>query len=197
MHPVSRPDSELDRWFAAEILPHEAALIRYLRRVWNNPHDILDLRQDIYVKLYEAAATQRLHAPRAFLFAVARNLMADRIRHRRIIAIDYTQDLDELNVLREEISAERRLGAREDLKRLVEALDGLPERARQAIWLRRIEGLTEREAAERLGLARKTVAGYLSRGLRDLAQRVYGEMNTEQPEEDTDATESEHGKPTS
>lgn len=196
MAPVHRPDTALDRWFAAEILPHEAALMRYLRRVWGHPGDILDLRQDVYVKVYEAAAQQRPLLPKAFLFTIARNLMCDRIRHGRVISIDYTQDLDELNVLVDEISPERRVGGRQELRRLVEALDGLPDRAREAIWLRRIEGLTQREAAERLGLLEKTLAGYLSRGLRDLAQRAFGEQPLELPNEDADSrTETEHGKP--
>jgi RNA polymerase sigma factor (sigma-70 family) len=195
MHPVSRPDTELDRWFVAEILPHEAALIRYLRRIWSNPRDLLDLRQDIYVKLYEAAATRRPHAPKAFLFTIARNLMTDRIRHGRIISIDYTQDLDELNVIVDELSPERRIGGRQDLKRLIDALDGLPERSRQAIWLRRIEGLTQRQAAEQLGLLEKTLAGYLSRGLRELAQRFFSEPVTGFDDSSSDSAKTEHGKP--
>lgn len=196
MFPVHRPDTALDRWFAAEVLPHEAALTRYLRRVWRNSSDISDLRQDIYVRVYEAAARQRPNLPKAFLFTVARNLLCDRIRHGRVISIDYTQDLDELNVLVDEISPERRVGGRQELRRLVEALDSLPDRAREAIWLRRIEGLTQREAAERLGLLEKTLAGYLSRGLRDLARRAFGDPSPGPATEEADSrTGTDQGKP--
>src|SRR5690242_7937239 len=109
MSPVRRPDSDLDRWFAAEILPHEPALMRYLRRVWLNVADIPDLRQDIYLRIYQTAAQAYPHRPRQFLFATAKNLLCDRMRHSRVISIDYTQDLDGLNVLMDELSPERRL----------------------------------------------------------------------------------------
>jgi RNA polymerase sigma-70 factor (ECF subfamily) len=194
MHPVRRPDSELDRWFAAEILPHEAALTRYVRRVWLNAADIADLRQDIYVRVYESAAQGRPQQPKHFLFAIARNLLSDRMRRSRIISIDYTQDLDSLNVLVDEISAEQRLSGQQELRRLVAALGRLSDRSRDAIWLRRIEGLTQREAAERLGLLETTLAGYLSRGLRALAESMFAE-ETPVPRDNSSGsqTETEHG----
>lgn len=98
------PATALDDWFTAEILPHEAALMRYLGRVWPRRAEHLDLRQDIYVRIYEAAATTRPANPRAFLFATARNLLTDRVRHNRIISIDSTQDFDTLHVLVDELS---------------------------------------------------------------------------------------------
>ena len=71
---------DLDAWFKREVVVHEEALTRYLRRCWPNPNDIHDLRQETYIRVYESA---RKHIPdtvRTFIFAVARNLMADRIR---------------------------------------------------------------------------------------------------------------------
>src|ERR687887_284191 len=115
--------SDLDAWFADNILPHEAALTRYLRRACKNPADVPDLRQDIYIRVYESAAHRRPELPKAFLFATARNLMTDRIRRGRIVSIDYTQELDGLNVLIDDLSPEERLSARQELGRLAKALD--------------------------------------------------------------------------
>ncbi|MBL8266434.1 RNA polymerase sigma factor, partial [Steroidobacter sp.] len=72
--------TSLDHWFATEILPHEAALTRYLKRIWLNSAEIADLRQEVYVRIYESAAKARPLPPKAFLFTTARNLMADRAR---------------------------------------------------------------------------------------------------------------------
>ena len=72
-------DEPLDSWFKREILAHEAALVRYLLRTWPNRQEAYDLRQDTYVRVYEAAAKSRPQAAKSFLFATARNLMADRI----------------------------------------------------------------------------------------------------------------------
>lgn len=172
MHPAIGPNADLDQWFAAEILPYEAALTRYIRKVWSDPADVADLRQDIYIRVYENALKARPQTPRFFLFRIARNLLSDRIRHGRIISIDYTHDMDALNVLVDEVSPEQRVSARQQLGRVLQCVDALPERSREVIWMRRVQGLSQREAAERLGIMEKTLAGYLSRGLDMLTRYV-------------------------
>ena len=103
----------LEEWFRQQILPHEAALVRFLRRKWVNSKDVEDIRHDIYVRVLEAAERERPNQPKAFLFSVAKNLLVDRARHDRIVAIDLLEDLDELNVLIDEVSPERRASGRE------------------------------------------------------------------------------------
>jgi len=165
---------ELDQWFAAEILPHEAALTRYLTRACRNSVDVPDLRQDIYVLLYKSATLERPRQPKALLFITARNLLTDRMRRSRIVSIDYTQELDSLNVLIDEISPEHRLSARQELRRLSDALDALPDSSREVIWLRRVEGLSQQETAARLGMKEGTIESLMCRGIRSLAKAVFG-----------------------
>jgi RNA polymerase sigma factor (sigma-70 family) len=186
--------SALDRWFATEILPHEAALTRYLRRLWYDPGEVADFRQEIYVRIYESAARERPAAPKAFLFATARNLLADRIRRGRIVSIDYTQDLDALNVLIDEISPERRLSARQELLRLAAGLDELSDECRSVIWLRRVEGLSQKEAAARLGMLESTLASHVCRGMKVLMKTVFGtERHDAQESAKASSAESDHG----
>jgi RNA polymerase sigma factor (sigma-70 family) len=184
-----------DQWFAAEILPHEGALLRYLTRVWPNAAEVLDLRQDIYVRVYESARGTRPVSPKAFLFATARNLMTDRVRHRRVVFID-AQDFDGSNVLIDEISPERRVGARQELRTLARAFDSLSDKCRNVIWLRRVEGLSQRETAQRLGLHEGAVESHLARGIRALALAVFGsaEVTGARPEKGKSHHESRHGK---
>jgi RNA polymerase sigma factor (sigma-70 family) len=185
---------ELDQWFAAEILAHEAALTRYLTRVCRNSADVPDLRQDIYVLIYRSAAQERPHQPKAFLFTTARNLLTDRMRRGRIVSIDYTQDLDSLNVLVDEISPEHRLSARQELRRLSDALDALPDRCRDVIWLRRVEGLSQQETAERLGMKEGTIESHMCRGIRALAKAVFGTANVNSAEDGETGLSSGHGQ---
>ena len=79
----------------------------------------------------------------------ARNLLIDKVRHERIVSIDFTQDFEALNVLIDEVTPERRLSARQELRRLANALDGLSNDCRAVLWMRRVEGLSQREAARR------------------------------------------------
>ncbi len=67
-------------WFAREILVHEESLVRYLARSWPKPDEVHDLRQDIYVRVYESALRARPAAPRPFCSRRTRNLMTDRVR---------------------------------------------------------------------------------------------------------------------
>jgi RNA polymerase sigma-70 factor (ECF subfamily) len=180
----------LDEWFAAQILPHEGVLVRYLKRVWTNSAEVPDLRQDIYVRVYESARSALPTSPKAFLFATARNLMTDRIRHSRVVFIDSMQDIDQLNVLIDEISPERRLAARQELRILARAFDSLSDKCRSVVWLRRVEGLSQRETAQRLGLLEGAVESQLARGLRVLARAVFGSIASEQPRQEGE--ESQH-----
>jgi RNA polymerase sigma-70 factor (ECF subfamily) len=57
-------------------------------------------------------------------------------------------------------------------RRMLEAIDGLPADEREGFDLVRIQGLTQAEAAEVLGVAPKTVKRRLDRGLRLLTERL-------------------------
>lgn len=163
-------DESLARWFAEEILVHEEALVRFLNRNWPHPDDIFDLRQDTYVRIYEAAAKKRPAAPRAFLFTTARNLMIDRVRRGRVVAIDVVGDLEALNVSMEEPKPDDSAAIWHDLRQLARALDRLPPRCRTAVWLHKMEELTYPEVAARMGIGIKCVEKQISKGIRRLAQ---------------------------
>jgi RNA polymerase sigma factor (sigma-70 family) len=168
----------LDNWFVREILVHERALMRYLLRTWYRQDEIHDLRQDIYVRVYEAAAKARPSMPKSFMFTTARHLMTDRLRRARVVSIDAVGDLDALNVLVDEVSPERRLGARQELKHLTEAFDRLPDRCREAMWLRRVEELPQKEVALRMGIGEKTVEKQIAKGMRLIAEYYFGGGHT-------------------
>lgn len=178
-------EDALDHWFTHEILVHEAALLRYLRRTWRYPHEVHDLRQEVYIRVYEAAAKARPHSPKSFLFTAARHLMADRLRRERVVSIEAMGDVDALNVLIDDLTPERRFDARHQLRRLAEALDRLPDRCREVVWLRRVEELPQKAVAARLGIAEKTVEKQVAKGARLLAAYLHGDASP-------DAADAQH-----
>jgi RNA polymerase sigma-70 factor (ECF subfamily) len=166
-------EEELDSWFEREILVHESALQRYLAGAWRDRTEVHDLRQETYVRVYEAAVTSRPVYPKAFLFATARYLMADLARRRRIVTIQAVGGLESLDVLVEENSPETLTAADEELRCLAKALNDLPPKCREVIWLRKIAEVPQKEIANRLGIAQKTVEKHVSAGIKRLALALH------------------------
>lgn len=165
--------SDAKAWFAREVLPLEPALMQFFRRSWRNKSDIEDMCHDVYVRVYEAACKEIPSPVRPFVFSVARNLLINRVRREQIVSIDAVADLDALGIALDEPGPDRSAMARQDLQRLQDALDKLPPRCREAVVLRKIEGLGRREIAGRMGIAEATVAEYLAIGIDTLADLLH------------------------
>jgi RNA polymerase sigma factor (sigma-70 family) len=165
-------DQELENWFVSEILPHQVALTSFLKRVSRFSSEVADLRQETYIRVYESAARARPRYPKAFLIATARNLVIDRLRHDHVVPIDHIANNAVVDLSIDELTPERRLEAHEVLRQLSRAFDALPERTRSVIWLRRIAGFSQRQAAASLGIDEGAVEGHMSRGLRRLAEAL-------------------------
>jgi len=167
--------ADAEAWFVREVLPLEAALMHFLRRSWRNKSDIDDLCQDIYVRVYEAACDQIPHPAKPFVFATARNLLIDRARREHVVSIDTVADLDVLGVAADEPGADRAVIAREELRKLQAALDHLPDAYREALLMKKVEGLSRREIAQRMGVGEETVKQNIANAMYALADFVYGE----------------------
>ncbi len=165
--------AELDEWFVREVLPLEAALLRFLRRNRREADDVVDLRQEVYVRVYEAAARQG--APglvKPFVFAIARNLLIDLARRAQVVSIDTYAELDALDLPGDELTPERHASGRQELRLLQLALDELPPRCREVVQLRKIDDLPQREVAAHLGITEDTVERQVSKGMRALADAL-------------------------
>jgi RNA polymerase sigma factor (sigma-70 family) len=173
---VSAPDlTDAKAWFVREVLPLEAMLTQYLRRHWRNKHEIDDLCQEVYARVYEAACKQIPHPAKPFVFTAARNLLIDHVRREHVISIEAVADLDTLNIALDEPGPERSAMAREELRRLQGALDRLPRRCREAVVMKQVDGLSRREIAGRMGVGEETVKRHLTNGMYALADFLYGE----------------------
>jgi RNA polymerase sigma-70 factor (ECF subfamily) len=160
---VGVPDAM--RWFLREVLPLEAVLVRYLRQNWRDQSDIEDLLQDVYIRVYEAAKRQIPDKAKPFVFTTARNLLINRVRDSAVVPIEAVADLDALNVAMDMPGPDRTAAARDELRRLSEAIDRLPPHCRDVIVLRRIENLSRSEIAQRLNIAETTVSSYLTEAI--------------------------------
>ncbi len=170
--------SDVDAWFGREILPLEAALMEFLQHNWRNKSDLTDFRQDVYIRVYQAALKEIPEQPRQFLFTTARNLLINRVKHEQVVPIEAVADLEALESAVDTPTPDRVLMARDELRRVQAALERLPSRCREAILLGRVEGLSRREIAVRMGIAESAVAQYLARGIRGLVNILCNEPPT-------------------
>ncbi|MFC4313950.1 RNA polymerase sigma factor [Steroidobacter flavus] len=189
----------LNDWFAREILVHEASLVRYLTRTWPNRDEIHDLRQETYIRVYEAAQKALPYAAKSFLFTTARHLMADRLRRGRIVSMEAVGDLEVLHVPGNELSPEQRLNARQELMQLARAFSILPPKCREVVWLRRVDELSQKEVASRLSISEKTVESHVMKGTRLLADALFSRKTRSKQTDGNEAIDIEedsaHGQP--
>jgi RNA polymerase sigma factor (sigma-70 family) len=163
-----------EQWFIEQVLPLEGELTRYLLRVLSDKAEVEDLRQEVYVRIYESGTIRQRPATRYFVFAVARNLLIDRLRRQRVVTIDSFANLESLHLRSDEVPADRVLSGRQELARLETALNDLPPKCRAVFGLRKIEGLSQREAARRLGVTESTIEKQTGKAMRLLADSFLG-----------------------
>ena len=175
-------EDDVEQWFAREILPLEPMLDRYLRRSWRDQWEIPDLRQDAYVRVYEAALRERPFNPRNFLFQVARNLMIDRSRRKNVVSFDSFADFDGIEADTDQPDIEQSMAARQEMRLLRAAIGELPLRCREVVTLRKIEGHSQREVARKMGITEDTVERQVANGIRLLRKLLHPHQPTLAPD---------------
>lgn len=155
------------RWFAREVLPHEPDLRRWLAsRIRGLAGcDVEEVIQEAYARIW-VVDPQRIVTVRAYLFVTARHVVGEAVRRSRVVSIEAMADIDQLNIVGDEITAERRLSGREEVERLHRALSKLPPKCREAFELKKFEELSQRDIARRMGIAESTVEKHLAKALR-------------------------------
>ena len=164
------PPTEHAQWFSQHVQPHEPALRAYLSRRFPSGCDHDDLVQETYLRLLRLENPSGLSYPKAFLFTTARNAAIDLFRRRRGIVHDPVELCECAPALDEPQGIIAALDRRQQLEALIEVLSGLPERCREVMLLRHMDGLAVKEIAAHLGLSVGTVKGHLLKGMKDCAR---------------------------
>lgn len=161
MDPASR-----HRWVIGHILPHEPEVRGWLRRHVRSltAADIDDVIQEAYSRLYGADLGE-IASGRSYLFTVIRNLLHERVRHARIVPMERLSEIEALRIPSEEPGLERRIAARQELTRLEQIVEALPEQCRRAFQMQKFRSMSVREIAAAMQITEKTVAKHLATAL--------------------------------
>jgi RNA polymerase sigma factor (sigma-70 family) len=163
MPPISR---ERVSWLARNVLPHEPALRAWLGRRRVRGLDIDDIVQETYAALAELESVAHIQNPLTYTFAIAQSVVLQYVRHRRVVSIASVAELERLKFGADEISPERRISDQEELRLIADRIESLPEKCREAFVLRKVEGLSQREVAQRMAVSENTIEKHIGKALR-------------------------------
>lgn len=148
---------------------HLPRVLGFARRMLNDTAEAEDVAQEAMLRLWRIAPEWREGEARVstWLYRVTANLCTDRLRRRRAMTgTELPEAADERpGVLAGLIAADR-------VAALEAALSSLPERQRQAVVLRHLEGLSNPEIAEVMDTGVEAVESLIARGRRALAVRL-------------------------
>lgn len=159
------------RVLAARLLPRA---LGHAARVLGDRAEAEDVAQEAMMRLWRAAPDWRQDGPAApatWLYRVVANLCVDRLR--RAGRMDPLEDPD--HAADGAPGIEARMVQADRMAALDAALARLPERQRQAVVLRHIEGLTNPEIAQILEIGVEAVESLTARGKRALTAALAGQ----------------------
>ncbi len=149
-----------------------------------------DVAQEAMLRLWRIAGEWRQGEARVatWLYRVTTNLCTDRLRSRQRRRISANAaDLEDL--ADDAPSAVARMVQANRMQALEHALDSLPDRQRQAVVLRHIEGLGNPQIAEIMDMSVEAVESLTARGKRALAAALAGQRDALGYEDD----QGDHG----
>lgn len=146
------------------------ALKCYGAKITRDQEIISDSIQDVFLFLWERRATiPNIDSFRSYLYSSVRNNIIRRLRHDGRLRdlspheFSFAEDSAEELLMEEESAALQK-------RYLEDNLSQLPQRQREALYLRYYEDLTYEEIGEIMGLKRQAVANYLQLALDKMRQ---------------------------
>lgn len=175
---VARGDQQAAAHLTDLIAPR---LLRFAARMLGDLAEAEDVTQEAMLRLWRMAPDWQDGGaqPATWVFRVAANLCTDRLRRRRPVQ-EASPDLPDTGRTQEANLME---AAR--VRALETALQELPERQRQAVILRHLEGLSNPDIAAIMMVGVEAVESLTARGKRNLAAILAGQRDALGYEDDT------------
>jgi RNA polymerase sigma factor (sigma-70 family) len=137
-----------------------------------------DLIQDLYIKVAALDAGTEVRAPVALLYRMAANLMVDHVRSSQRSSRRNGQWRMDTHAtvggedVAGETPADEAVIARERVRQLADAVAALPPKMGQAFRLHKLEGRSQAETAQVMGVSVKMVEKHIQAAIANLSQRL-------------------------
>ena len=181
---------QIIRWVSQHAIPHERGARATLRRFGVSEADIDDVIQDAYCRLTTLKSVDHIDRPGAYFMGIVKNAWRDRLRRSQVVRLESYTENSALCVEDNANGVEAAAIAREELAQIDGVLATLPERCRTIFTLKRIEGMSQREIAERLGVSENVVENDVQKALRAIQRML---RDVEELVEDKIIDDRRHG----
>lgn len=137
-----------------------------------------DLLQDLYLKVAAADAAEDVRAPASLLYRMAGNLLIDHVRsHQRSSRRAGQWRMETRTILGgEEVvgepAADEVVVAKERVRQLADAVAALPPQMGRAFRLHKLDGLSQAQTAQAMGVSVKMVEQHIQAAVRNLSQKL-------------------------
>lgn len=171
-------------WVSSQVLPHEADVRAWLRNRGVATERIDDVVQEAYCRLAALEDVTHIECGRAYFYKTALNILLEEVRRARIVRIDTASDIELLRVMDDEPTPERIAAGCLELRLVQSVIEGLPAKCRRIFELRRVQGVSQREIANMLGISENVVEAQSVRALKLILKALAqpsGESPTVQP----------------
>ncbi|MHA7871871.1 MAG: RNA polymerase sigma factor [Hyphococcus sp.] len=161
-----------------EIRLHDAFVVNWLRTFLGDAETAADIKQAAIVKVLEYAADNAIDNPKALIFRIARNLAINELRRRKrfnatfVNTSDYSEEDSIAAISADTPDPEQTISYKNELGRLVNAIQNLPDKQKKTVILGRIHGLENRKIAETLEVSESSVEKYMRVALKTIRTEV-------------------------
>lgn len=137
-----------------------------------------DLVQDLYLKIAALDPATEVRAPEALLYRMASNLMVDHVRSRQRSgrrSADWRMETHTVmggQDVSAEAPADEVLLGKERIRLLAAAVADLPPQMGRAFRLHKLEGMSQAQTAQAMGISVKMVEAHIAAAIKQLAQRL-------------------------
>ena len=146
-------------------------LVSFLSARLGNAQAAEDVVHDAYVRVLERSSDEPIEQPRAFLYRTALNLVIDGHRRNALRQVEPLEVLDtEERFFSPSPQVSMDHGQR--LEMIQRALAELSPNCRDSFLLRKLEGLSHVEIAERLGVSRSVVEKHIVNAMKHCRIRI-------------------------
>ncbi|WP_114227227.1 MULTISPECIES: RNA polymerase sigma factor [Sphingomonas] len=161
----------------AEIMRRYRQPVFRLARAWvGDPDEALDLVQETFVSAHQALSRfDGARSMKAWLSAIAINKCRDWARRRavrRMLSFALPMGSEAESVADGQVALDDAVADRQELDRVRRAISSLPTNLKEPLVLRTIEGMSQAETAEVLGISQKAVETRLYRARARLFEKL-------------------------